>query len=348
MKILLFTLTMAVWLTGNFASIAQETEPKNNPELTEQLADLLRDKESMIKQERVKLKNEVAAINSKLERNQITATEAESLKVEAANKAALNIENKAAIIDNHIALLERNGALDDSFSIEVNLGENNSKEYVNSHPVSARTSGALTFAIGLNNVIIEGQSLNDSPYRIGGSKFLELGYTWATRVFEDSNWLRVKYGFSFQFNGLKFEDNNFLVANGDGTNSIEEFPEPLDKAKFRMDNLVIPVHFEFGPSKTTTHDGKKVFSNHSNFKMGLGGYAGVNLSTLQKLKFEQDGNDVKTKIRDGYNTNNFVYGLSGYVGWDTMSLYVKYDLNPIFKTGAEQRNISAGFRFDFN
>ena len=91
------------------------------------------------------------------------------------------------------------------------------------------------------------------------------------------------------------------------------------------------------------------YNIHDKFRLGLGGYAGVNLVSKQKLKYELDGNHVKDKLKRSYNTSNFVYGLSGYIGFDSMLLYVKYDLNPIFKNAAvEQRNISLGLRLDLN
>ncbi|NJW55231.1 hypothetical protein HC175_20155, partial [Salinimicrobium sp. CDJ15-91] len=57
----------------------------------------------------------------------------------------------------------------------------------------------------------------------------------------------------------------------------------------------------------------------------------------------------KLKLKGDYNTNEFIYGLSGYVGFGGTSLYVKYDLNPIFKDpNPELNNISVGLRFDAN
>ncbi|NNE77207.1 MAG: hypothetical protein HKN31_09055, partial [Pricia sp.] len=73
------------------------------------------------------------------------------------------------------------------------------------------------------------------------------------------------------------------------------------------------------------------------------------LSTRQKLKYELDGENVKEKLKRNYNTSNFVYGLSAYAGFDSILLYVKYDLNPIFKDATiEQHNISLGLRFDLD
>ena len=131
---------------------------------------------------------------------------------------------------------------------------------------------------------------------------------------------------------------------------LTEFPLSLDKSKFRTDNLVIPLHFEFGPyNKVEREDGFVRYYTRNKLKIGVGGYAGVNLSARQKLKYDEDGEDVKLKIKDDYNVNRFVYGLSGYVGWRGAALYLKYDLNPLFKDNpVEQRNVSLGLRFDMD
>ena len=114
-----------------------------------------------------------------------------------------------------------------------------------------------------------------------------------------------------------------------------------------MDNLVFPVHFEFGPSKLRKTETTIRYSVRNQFRMGLGGFGGFNLGTRQKLKYNNNGENVKDKLKRGYNTTNFVYGLSGYAGFDGVLVYVKYDLNPIFKDAAvEQHNISLGLRFD--
>ncbi|GAL72872.1 hypothetical protein [Jejuia pallidilutea] len=60
--------------------------------------------------------------------------------------------------------------------------------------------------------------------------------------------MRLKYGVSLHINGLKPDDNQYFVRNGDQT-VLETFPENLRKSKLSVSNLVFPVHFEFGPSK---------------------------------------------------------------------------------------------------
>ncbi len=322
-------------------------------------------KEKITEQEKEALKFEVSEINQRFDQGSISVQEASTLKEAAAKKRALNIENRLAIIDNKIDLLERNqGELltdisSDSISdgqIRIGIDFNgkegesfifNTRNWKRELKYDRRTYSDFVLAVGFNNAIIEGQSLNDSPYQLAGSRFFELGWQWRTRVFQNTNFLRLNYGFSFQFNGLKIKDNQYLVLNDQGNAELQDFDFELQKAKFRMDNLVFPVHLEFGPSKLKKTEKTMRYSLHNQFRLGIGAYGGFNLGTRQKLKYEQDGDKVKDKLKRDYNTNDLIYGLSAYAGFDGVLLYLKYDLNPIFKDAAvEQRNVSLGLRFD--
>lgn len=319
-------------------------------------------KDDIVEKEKSALKKEIERINDQLQEGDISSDRAQELKEDAAKKHALNIENSMAIIDNKISLMRRNEgetfilseseAYDDGmFNIDIN-GERvlsfNSNDFDKDIKYDRRTYTDPVIAFGINNAIIDGQSLEDSPYKVGGSRFIELGWAWRTRVFKNSNALRLNYGVSFQFNGLKPIDNQYFVVE-DGQTVLQEFDFDLKKSKFRMDNLVFPVHFEFGPSKFSETDKRIRYSIRKQFRFGIGGYGGFNLGTRQKLKYNREGRNVKDKLKGGYNTSSFVYGLSAYAGFDGVQLYAKYDLNPIFKDAAiEQRNISLGVRFDLD
>jgi hypothetical protein len=320
-------------------------------------------KAKITQQEKEALKYEVENINQRLQDGNLTEEEANLLKQKAAEKRALNIENRIAIVDNQINLLERNQGkmlvlmeLDTLTEQGIRLGVDingkpailfKTKNWKREIVYDRRTYSDFVMAVGLNNAIVEGQSLNDSPYKIGGSRFFEMGWQWRTRLFKNSNFVRLNYGFSFQFNGLKPKDNQYFVALDDGQTELQEFEFDLNKSKFRMDNLVFPMHFEFGPSKLKTTEETMRYSLRNQFRLGLGGYAGFNMGTRQKLKYDLNGDNVKDKLKRGYNTNDLVYGLSAYAGVDGVLLYVKYDLNPIFKNAAvDQRNVSLGLRFD--
>ncbi|CAM3284915.1 hypothetical protein [Aequorivita lipolytica] len=352
MKLITFTIALSLWLSAMYAE-AQEID-HDTQTAVEQLTEL---KEKIIQEEKDALLADVENINKRLETGSLNKAEAETLKQEAAENHALNIENRLAIIDNKVALLKRNGNIEDEeggmiirISSTGKNSENDNVLYIGpknkKRKYDRRTSSDFVFAFGLNNVITEGESLQDSDFKVAGSRFAELGWTWKTRVFKNTNWLRVKYGVSFQFNGLKPTDNRFYVDTGEQT-ELQNYPLNLDKSKFRMDNLVVPIHFEFGPSKKIENDDYFRYSTENQVRVGLGGYAGINLGSRQKLKFEEDGEDQKLKLKANYNTNSFIYGLSGYIGWQGVALYAKYDLNTIFKSNPiDQRNVSLGLRFD--
>lgn len=373
-KLILFALVASMGFFGqnvhaqNTSSEENETEAQKEyrlekeQEKKERIEYLKQKRTDAIEYEKNQLKGRVSYINKRLEKGKITPEEAEAKKKELAEYAARNIENKTTIIDAQIALVERNGVIDNGTQVHLGIGHqdengkrifgitiNEGKERRKIVNHNKRTRSDFVFAVGLNNALADGRSLEDSPYKIGGSRFAELGWAWTTRVFDNAGWLRVKYGFSFQFNGLKPDDNRIFVRDGDLA-VLQEFDRDLDKSKLRLDNLVFPFHFEIGPASRKGEGDNVRFSTHDKFKIGLGGYAGLNIGTIQKLKFDNDeGDRVKQKERGGLNTNSFVYGLSGYLGYDNVGLYVKYDLNPIFKDNlVEERNISLGLRFDLD
>ncbi len=315
-------------------------------------------------QEKEALKIEIKDINKRLDAKKISEEEAKNLKEAAAVKRAANIENRIAILDNEIALLERNEGKwlelgqQDTTKVTWQLGIdfsgkdksgfiwNEKQQWRRDIKYDRRTYSDLVMAIGFNNAIVDGQSLDDSPYKIGGSRFFELGWAWRTRVFKNTNFMRFHYGVSFQFNGLKPKGNQIFVSE-DGQTQLEEFEFDLRKSKFRMDNLVFPVHFEFGPSKVKETEKKIRYSLHNQFRIGVGGYGGFNIGNRQKLKYTRNGERVKEKLKRDYNTSDLVYGLSAYAGFGDTVLYMKYDLSPIFQDAAvEQNNISLGLRFD--
>ncbi|WP_299184216.1 hypothetical protein [uncultured Aquimarina sp.] len=352
------TIVMYVVLTTMSLSVhflnAQDVDNSEEIEILKQ------QKEGIVVSEKESLKKEVEAINERLVKGELTTEKAQELKEIAAQKHALNIENRLVIIDNQIALLERNDTnyLNDKTKLSIGLGskdrddgdilfginvKNGKKAKVR---YDRRTYSDLVVAFGLNNAIVDGQSLDDSDYKIAGSRFFEIGLAWKTRVFKNSNFMRVKYGISYQSNGLKPTDNRYFVQNGDQT-ELEEFRVELDKSKFRMDNIVVPLHLEFGASKKVETEEKLRFETHGKFRIGLGGYVGANISTRQKLKYKEDGDRIKDKIKRDYNTSDLIYGLSTYIGFGDMSIYAKYDLSPIFKNAAvDQNNVSLGLRFD--
>jgi hypothetical protein len=356
MKKILFIAFLFTHVVLSTQIFAQETKDPTKKETV-----LEQKKQQVILEEKEALKEEVIAINSRFNKGDITSDEASKLKEDAAEIHALNIENRIAILENEAALSARAASnkkatdtiVDDSQEISrieikvfdeedplVDINFGTQKKY------DKRTRSNLLVAFGFNNAIIEGQSINKSPYKMGKSKFFEMGWTWSTRVLETSNAIRFRYGFAFQFNGLNPTDNMYFVQDGELT-YLEEFPGSLTKSKLRMDNLIVPIHFEFGPSKTIDKGNYIRYSTRKKFKFAIGSYFGFNMRTRQKLKYSENGSKQKDKITQSYNTSNLIYGLSSYIGVDDFSFYVRYDLNRIFnEPNRKENNIALGLRFD--
>lgn len=325
-----------------------------------EIEDLKEQKEQIETQEREALKEEVASINDRLDQGLITEEEARTLKEDAAEKRVKNIEDRKNIIDNQIALLERNEGMileeekdqniwEDGVGVSVNVGDEPWEpfEWDGARKYDRRTYSNFVIAFGLNNVIPEGGSLNDSPYNAWRSRYFEIGWAWRTRVFNNTNFMRFHYGLSFTFNGLRNSDNFYFTVDENNLVVREVFPVGLNKSKLRTDNLIIPLHFEFGPTKKTVSDTRVRYSIKNQLRIGVGGFGGINLGTRQKLKYRLDGERTKEKSTGIFNPNQFVYGLSGWIGVGCMQFNVRYDLQTILKDSEiMENNISFGLRFE--
>ena len=333
--------------------------------------------ERITTEEKNALKQEVKAIDDQVESAKISKEKADELKLAIATERANNIENGVAIQQEMLAQLVKD-KVEGKFSEEEaqtnkrggtrivlagnsdNLGENQTEFNLGSLKIyngkkdfiekkSRRTTSQFVFAAGLNNVVTEGESLNDSDFRVWGSHFYELGFTYNSRILKNHNLLHAKYGLSVMYNNLRATDNRTFVTTGNQT-TLQTAAVNLEESRFRNVFLVAPVHLEFDFSgKKTNKDGNSYFKTHDSFRLGIGGYAGVRIKSKQILKYEENGHDIKTKEKGDFNTSDFTYGLSTYIGYGQTSLYVKYDLNPMFKNNnIDQNNVSLGIRFDFN
>jgi hypothetical protein len=314
--------------------------------------------EKVTKEEKETLKQEVEAVNVQLSEGKITQEQADQRKKELAEARAIIIEEKVTLAQNELndlvqqkvdgKIKEGDSIKKHALSIHWNDKEwSDSKKRKDSIHGEKRTTSQFVFAMGLNNMMVDGK-LQDSNYSFIGSHFYEWGFTYNSRLLKNNNLLHAKYGLSLMYNNIRPTDNRSFVVNGDQT-VLQTNAINLDESRFRNVYIVAPVHLEFDFSKPKVVNGKTYFRTHQSFRFGIGGYAGINVKSKQILKYEQDDLDYKTTIKGDYNVNNFIYGLSSYIGYKELSLYMKYDLNPLFQDNlVKENNISLGLRFDFN
>lgn len=326
----------------------------------EDRAKIIADKiEQITKEEKTTLKAEVDDINKKLEAGSISQEQADERKLQFAEVHANNIERRTAAAQEEIKNL-----IQDKVDGRVTFGDtihkgrysfsagpkgfkftDREKDTIKGE---SRTTSQAVFAFGFNQLATD-NAVAHSDYKVWGSYFLEWGNTWNTRILKNNNLLHIKYGYAVQYNNLRATDNRYFVENGDQTELVTADIN-LKDSRFKNVNLVIPVHLEFDFSGKKNDGEKTYFRTHESWRVGLGGFAGVNVKSKQILKFEDDqNNEVRQRTRGDFNVNDFVYGLSAYVGYGEMSIYMKYDLQPVFENNVvDQNNISLGLRWDIN
>jgi hypothetical protein len=322
-------------------------------------------------EEKATLKMEVEEVNLQLEKGTITKEQADEKKIKLAEARATIIENKIAVTHNELRDLVQakvdgkidNPIIDKPYGTSIIIGSSNDsihgreinissmKVYENDKEKqqrqSKRTTSQLVFAAGVNN-LVTGSKVAGSDFRYWGSHFYELGLTYNTRIAKNNNLLHAKYGLSLMYNNLRPTEDRTFVVTGNQTN-LESSSIDLKDSRFRNVYLVMPLHLEFDFSGKNEKDGKSYFKTHDNFRLGLGGYFGTRIKSKQVLQYDSNNHEVNYKEKGDFNVNNFIYGVSAYVGYKATSLYVKYDLNPMFENNViKQNNISLGVRFDFN
>jgi hypothetical protein len=319
--------------------------------------------EKITKEEKEALKNEIEIVNQELDKGIITREQADQKKLQLATKSATAIETRVSEQEDKLSQLVKDkidGKLLKSDTTNkrkisiVNITFDNSDKKSDTikkekeEKGEKRTTSQFVFAAGFNNLITNG-TIAKSDFRYFGSHFYEIGLTGNTRILKTNNLLHLKYGVSLMYNNLRPTNKRFFTENGFQTNLVNS-PLNLNDSRFKTINMVVPLHleFDFTPTKTDS-ESKSYFKTHDSFRIGIGGFAGFNIGTRQYLKYELDNHDYKVKEKGNFNTNDFVYGLSTYVGYQGTSLYLKYDLNPLFTNNSiKQNNVSLGLRFDLN
>ena len=321
-----------------------------------------------VREEKELLKKEVEEVDKQLIEGVITKKQAEEQKLKLAEFRAKTIEEKVSLrhealkkliqddVDSDLEVHEKPAVLGlgkgDGYIEKDSVGRKTfvvpAMKVINSNNKNEkRSTSQFVLAFGANNLITNNAVAN-SDFSYWKSRFFEWGLTYNTRILKNDNLLHAKYGLSLMYNDLRPTDNRNFQVNGNQTDLVIN-PVGLKDSRFRNVNVVIPIHLEFDFTKPTIKEGKTYFNSHNSFRLGVGGYIGTNLKSKQILKYDIDGYKSREVTKGNFNTNNFIYGLSTYVGYKATSLYLKYDLNPLFKDNTvKQNNVSLGLRFDFN
>lgn len=348
-----FTLFLISKLNAQTITIKEE---KENSTFVLQVNSISNNIENIIKEEKDALKNEIEAVNIQFDLKKITKEEADKEKLRLAEIRAKNIEDRVALEQKKLDDLVQqkvDGKITDSDTIKkptkiILKWKKDDNEYVKKSKPEKRTTSQFVLAWGFNNLVTN-KAVANSDFYYWQSHFFEWGFTNNTRIFKEENLLHLKYGFSVMYNNICPTDNRYFVPVDNNQTNLEVFPYELECSRFKNVYLVAPLHLEFDFSGNKSKNGNSSFSTHKGFRLGIGGYGGFRIKSKQKLFYDQGDDKVRIKTKGNFNANDFNYGVSSYIGYKATSLYVKYDLNPLFENNVvDQNNISLGLRFDFN
>ncbi|MDO6391443.1 outer membrane beta-barrel protein [Pontibacter sp. BT731] len=193
------------------------------------------------------------------------------------------------------------------------------------------------FDLGLNTFLnADNQQVPD--LKPTGSRYVSLNWHLNSQIGGRKSPFYLMSGLEFAFNNYMF-DRNFVIEEdvNDVTYFRREMEINYDKSKLTHSSVNVPL---MPMLKFKRQNGKE------GFKIGAGPFAGYRLGAHSKFKFEDGGKTQKEKIRSGYNLSDFQYGLTGVVGYGNLDLFVKYNMNDLFKDnrGPDANVISFGLR----
>ena len=222
--------------------------------------------------------------------------------------------------DDHVSIKVGTSAIDDST-------RNAQKEAKQKERAARPGHSDFGIDIGLNALVNRNATTaEDFDLRPFGSRYISLNWHYLYRLGPQGSPVRLLTGPELSFNNYMFDNNARLFTTPTGTTVIQNEPNlDLDKSKLATTTINLPLMLVLNT--------KNKKGNDDGFRLGAGGFAGYRLGSRTKIKYDNDDRDRKDKDRGSFNLEDFNYGLQGLVGIGGLDLFVKYNLNELFKDG---------------
>lgn len=319
--------------------------------------------DSITTTEKSTLKKALKKLDEKVEKKEMTLETAEIEKKKLAsyhadriNKAVFKEEQKlqALIKDKVSGKLDLNAEENERNTpfISVFEEENFYKDSISGLKVEKRWTTQFVIAFGMNKIMNDDSGYYGDGFKSNLLGNSELGFTFKYKLKEDINFWNLKFGLSMMIDDIRPKDDNaILVKNGDET-TLQDSGYELKRSRLDNISMAIPVHLEIDFSKPQYHSKTEqtYLRSQRGFRMGLGGFFAVRIHTSQFIRYD-DENGLNTRVtqKDNFNLNNINFGPSAYIGYRDVSIYAKYNVNPIFKNNPDDINtLSFGLRLDLN
>ena len=179
------------------------------------------------------------------------------------------------------------------------------------------------FDIGMNNYLENGKFPNETGknYKVkNGLDYFAVGTMLQQQIGKRKSPLFFKTGAELSFNAFMFSEHRTIRGDSAVGVVLSDVKNNISKSKLGVSYLSIPVMFMLDYDRV----------KRGKLKLGLGGYVGIRLKSWSKVKY--DDGSKKKEASDFYMTN-IRYGVMGQVGFGWLTIFAKYDLNPLFSSG---------------
>jgi len=315
--------------------------------------------DSITASEKSTLKKELKKIDKKLKKNELSSDAADAEKKKLATYHAKRINDAVFIEEQKLQTLIKNRVsgkfeIEDEEKIPVFTtfsAVNYVKDSISGIKIEKRLTTQFVIALGLNKVLNDNDGFYGDGFKVNPLGFAEIGFTFKYRLKEETNLWNLKFGLSLMTDEIRPESDNDILVTNNGETTLQDAGFDIKKSRFTNMYVSLPVYLELDFSKPQYHEKTEqtYLRSQRGFRLGLGGFFAVRVYTSQIIKYKNDGKRVTLTETDDFNMNSINFGPSVYIGYRDISLYAKYNANPVFKNNpVDVNNLSVGLRFDLN
>ncbi|WP_299757087.1 outer membrane beta-barrel protein [uncultured Pontibacter sp.] len=258
----------------------------------------------------------------------ITVQEQDSIKGQGTNKETHEVRiNKSIVIK--VDVEEDNGNTKVNVDMPSKQERDSTREAKEAESYKATRFG-FDMDLGFNTFT----DIDNTPdLKAWGSRYVSLNWRLTSQIGGRKSPVYLLSGLEFAFNNYMFEDD-VLVQDIDGVTVFSIDPEVnYEKSKLTHSSVNLPLMLMLQSKRDNGKDG---------FTIAAGPFIGYRLGSHSKLKFNGD----KEKDRDSFNLSDIQYGAEGVIGYGSLKLFGKYNMNDLFKDnrGPETSVVSFGLR----
>ena len=290
--------------TGNFDRQVQQ--------MTQQI-------DSIVQAKNKAMQLDLEKVNKRLSNKEISEGEAELLKKEIVKHYAEDLDyiiyKKTAELKRYAKDQEivRNVKVDEQkkdISYTIRVVKQNRKKHHDDNNREQGTTAYFVVAMGVNNMIINDkpETIDESPYKIGNSRFFEMGLLWKAPVVKDK--LFFRYGASIVWNTFRPKEKRIHEVVNDSIQFVN-YGYDMEDSKLRNIRLFVPLSIEINLPR----------NKYNHLRLSAGVYGSGRLLTKQKLEYDDNGNHTESVTKGNYNQPRFNYGLTGEIGGNWWSIY---------------------------